>query len=411
MRIGFLATVDPRDPTAISGMPFHMRRELSQVGEIVDLTPFPLRPRSWLRDLRRLVPSTVSRAARTLLGRGDRPPLTSLDETAASVLAHATLTSRAVAQQVARHRLDVLFGCCMSTLLYGLDTDVPIIYASDTTARLIQASYWEFAGRPAEFSEALESIERAGLRRAARLVFATDLARRSAIADYGVDPARAHVVKLGANVTPSQPLAAPPPLAPPSRADLRLLFVGLEPRRKRLDLAVDVVEQLRAEGWAARLAVIGQPTERARRSPWVRCLGPLGLASPLDRVLHRRLLARTHLLLLPSEAEAYGIAPCEAAHHGRPSVVSGVGGLPEVVLDGVTGAVVPPEAGARDFARAIVEVVDPSRYPRMCAAALERAQRELSWDAWRRGVTPLIELALAERAASRRADSLAEVTA
>lgn len=404
MRIGFLSTVDPRDPGAISGMPFHMRRQLSRLGEVVDLTPFPLPVRPTWAQARRLAPARWRRTLRDLLGLAERrgaAPLTS----AGAVLAQASSQSLRVLERLSRERVDVLFGCCVSTLLYRLETDVPIVYASDTTARLLQRSYPDFTWRPEEYRTACERLERTGLARAAHAVFATDLARRSAVEDFGVAPERAHAVPLGANVEPARPFAAPPPIPPPCRADLRLAFIGLDPVRKRLDLAVEVVEALRDMGWAARLETIGRPTPRALASRWVTNLGPLDLASPLDRRAHARLLLRSHVLLLPSAAEAYGIAPCEAAHHGRPSVVSDVGGLPEVVLDGETGAVLPATAAsARDYAEAIVGLaLDRARYEQASRNALRRAHTVLSWDRWREAIAPLLADACARGGAGRRA--------
>lgn len=403
MRIGFLSTVDPRDPGAISGMPFNMRRELSRLGEVVDLTPSPLPLVPAWAQARRLAPARWRRACRELLGRVERqrpPPMVS----AGAVLAHSAAESLRVRALLARRPVDVLFGCCVSTLLYRLETSVPIVYASDTTARLLQRSYPDFSKRPAEYLAACELVERTGMGRAAHVVLATRLARRSAIEDFGVSAARAHAVPLGANVHPAAPHAAPPPIAPPSRHDLRLVFIGLDPVRKRLDLAVEVVEALRAAGWAARLEVIGRPTPRAEGSPWVTCLGPLDLASPLDRRAHAQALLRAHVLLLPSLAEAYGIAPCEAAHHGRPSVVSDAGGLPEVVLDGETGAVVPVAAGARDLADAVLSLVaDRARYQQVSQAALRRAHEVLSWDRWREAVALLLDDAITGARSERAA--------
>jgi glycosyltransferase involved in cell wall biosynthesis len=47
--------------------------------------------------------------------------------------------------------------------------------------------------------------------------------------------------------------------------------------------------------------------------------------------------------VIPSRDEGFGIAALEAMARARPVLGFSVGGLPEVVLDGVTGALVPPE--------------------------------------------------------------------
>lgn len=403
MRIGFVSNVDPRDPGALSGMAFNMRRELARLGDVVDLTPFPLPTwPTWARLLR-LAPARWRQACRQLLGRAERRP--GSPASAAAIRAWAGLFASRADEQLARRPVDVLFGCCASAPLSRLETDVPIVYASDTTARLLLRSYPGHRARPTDCQEASELLEQLALRRAAHVVLATEVARWSAIDDYGVPAGRAHAVPMGANVAPAwdDRLAAPPPIAPPSRADLRLIFVGLDPERKRLDLAVEVIDLLRAAGWAARLKVVGQPTPRALDSPFVTCRGLLDPASPLDRRTHVRLLVGAHVLLLPSTAEAFGIAPCEAAHHGRPSVVSAVGGLPEVVLDGETGAVLPPDAGARDYALAVLGLVaDDARYQRVSQAALRRAHGVLSWERWREAVAPIVASVAAPAGSSGR---------
>jgi glycosyltransferase involved in cell wall biosynthesis len=48
-----------------------------------------------------------------------------------------------------------------------------------------------------------------------------------------------------------------------------------------------------------------------------------------------------------SSVEGFGISVIEAASRGKPVVVSDQGGMPETVLDGVTGFSVPPADSAR----------------------------------------------------------------
>src|SRR5436309_3807946 len=57
----------------------------------------------------------------------------------------------------------------------------------------------------------------------------------------------------------------------------------------------------------------------------------------------RPYLAAMNLVVLPSRSEALGLALLEAMAMGKAVVASAVGGIPEIVADGVTGKLVPPE--------------------------------------------------------------------
>src|SRR5262249_19544535 len=74
---------------------------------------------------------------------------------------------------------------------------------------------------------------------------------------------------------------------------------------------------------------------------------------------HQELPARFRqwdVFVSPSRSEGFGVAVLEAAACGVPSVVTRVGGLPEIVQDGSTGLVVAPES-ARAIADALLRLI------------------------------------------------------
>jgi D-inositol-3-phosphate glycosyltransferase len=81
------------------------------------------------------------------------------------------------------------------------------------------------------------------------------------------------------------------------------------------------------------------------------------------------------VVLVPSRSESFGLVALEAAACGIPVVASAVGGLLNIVHDGVTGLLVEGRDPAR-FARAIDQVLaDPQAAAAMGAAAAVRARR------------------------------------
>lgn len=84
------------------------------------------------------------------------------------------------------------------------------------------------------------------------------------------------------------------------------------------------------------------------------------------------------IVVLPSEAEALPTVLIEAAFAGRPAVATRVGGVPEVVDEGVSGLLV-ERADAAAFADAILRLVrSPAERARMGSAAQARAASEFT---------------------------------
>jgi len=94
-----------------------------------------------------------------------------------------------------------------------------------------------------------------------------------------------------------------------------------------------------------------------------------------------QLLTHAVAFACPSLYEPLGIVNLEAMACETAVVASRVGGIPEVVADGVTGLLVPPDdpASLADALNALVR--DPGRAAAMGQAGRERALNEFSWDA------------------------------
>jgi starch synthase len=115
----------------------------------------------------------------------------------------------------------------------------------------------------------------------------------------------------------------------------------------------------------------------------------------LDRPSVIQLYSHAAIFCCPSVYEPFGIINLEAMAAERPVVASAVGGIPEVVVDGETGVLVPvdlrsdepmtpsdPDRFARDLASAINRLMaDPARRAAMGAAGRRRAVEHFSWAA------------------------------
>jgi glycosyltransferase involved in cell wall biosynthesis len=153
----------------------------------------------------------------------------------------------------------------------------------------------------------------------------------------------------------------------------RLLFVGRFDRQKGVDVFLQAVAQLQGKVFGVIVGdTVHGGSDITKLPANARSVGWL---SPAELETYFR---TADVVVVPSRWEGFGLTAAEAMRAGVTVVASRVGGLPEVVEDGVTGLLVPP-----DDAAALVKVLsdlDDSRLRTMGEAARARFQRHFTMD-------------------------------
>jgi glycosyltransferase involved in cell wall biosynthesis len=189
------------------------------------------------------------------------------------------------------------------------------------------------------------------------------------------------------------PNAAPPELCPdghgaPDRPSGRkVVAVGQLETIKGHRFLVEAWPAVRRAHPDACLVLVGEGSAHRALAEQTRGLGVedsvvfAGFHSPADAFI-----ATCDVLVQPSLSEGLPNAVLEAMAAGRPVIASRVGGVPELVVDGETGLLVPPgDPGA--LARAIVALLDDSALrARLGTAAVRRTRTMFSLDAVRAAV-------------------------
>lgn len=178
------------------------------------------------------------------------------------------------------------------------------------------------------------------------------------------------------------PVVAPPEAESPAvGAPLKLLAVGRLVAQKGIDVLLEALAGAQDDPpWMLRVAGDGALREaleeQARRPELAGRVEFLGHVDRLDPVY-----AAADVVVVPSRYEGFCFVAVEAALAGRPVVGTAVSSLPEVVDQGRTGLLVPPEDPV-----ALLEAIrtlagDPERARRMGRAGRERAEARFAPDA------------------------------
>jgi glycosyltransferase involved in cell wall biosynthesis len=188
-------------------------------------------------------------------------------------------------------------------------------------------------------------------------------------ARIGIAPSRMRVIYNGLSATP--PVAADCAWNDPR---LRVLFVGRLDRQKGFDIACEALRTLEDK---VHMRVAGDAVHGVGRAPSAipRNIELLGWRNEAEIT---SLLEKADLVLMPSRWEGFGLVAAEAMRAGKPVLASSVGGLPEVIEDGVTGILVPPESPGA--IREVLLAFDRAKAREMGAAGRERFQRLFTSD-------------------------------
>jgi len=320
----------PRTVAAIARQP---RRDVLD-GVPVEYVRFLAPPRrssyaDWHRYARRPLAKALTRA---------QPDL---------IHAHYALPAGAAALPVARER-----GIPLVVSIHGGDVHGPLLQTAAARERI------------------------AGVLREAAVVLCNSAGTRERAAALAGSAEHMRVVHLGAEA-PADP--------PPKHATPTVATLGHVIARKR---HADVLEAV--AGLDVDWVVIGDGPElarlRERAGPRARFLGQL----PPDDAL--RELARCHVMALPSEDEAFGVAYVEALACGVPAIgLRGEGGPEEIAAAGPGMLLVPP----RDPAALRQAILDALAAPALPAAARRTAEAEFGWEQCGRATVAAYEAALA----------------
>jgi glycosyltransferase involved in cell wall biosynthesis len=197
-------------------------------------------------------------------------------------------------------------------------------------------------GHGVEVWKALPSPIRRWMQRADAVIAPSAYTRDKMVEINGVDPARMTVLAHGLDVT----WAAGPPAGARGKRLLSVTRLGLADAYKGIDVVLRALPAVLEAHPATSYVIAGDGSDRPRLEKLARELGIEKCVEFCGEVTGGKLHAlysEADLFVLPSQKEGFGIVFLEAMSYGLPVVAARSAGALDVVQDGVTGLLVPPD--------------------------------------------------------------------
>lgn len=376
LKIAFLTSTDPTDKTAWSGIHYQMFEALkgqgipiTAIGPVWDLLP-------------RAIIYIIDKTSQILFKKRYNK---------AQNLILSFWYAFFFKLKLRANKFDLIFVPVGSTQIAFLKTKIPIYYYGDTSFSQINGYYPEFSNLLSFSNWESEYIERRSLNKTYVRIYASEWAAEHVVDHYKMSKDKTFVIPFGANilndVLPSFNLSK---LEDPI---CRLLFLGVDWKRKGGDIAYKTLIDLNNKGINSELLVVGciPPVEH----PKMHVIPFLDKNKPSDYQKFISIFNQTHFLIMPTRAECAGIIYGEASAFYVPSLATNTGGVSSVIENGLNGFMLDFDASAEEYSAIIEEYfLDKDRYRTFALNAHKKYKNELNWEHWATQIIKIIEKTL-----------------
>jgi len=335
MNIAFVTTDNAKDVLSWSGLNYYMSQSFQNSGvrmEYIDNLKLPF-------------------SATNLVKKIFYSKLLNKQFPLGRTIASSKSYSQTIANRLLNSDCDCIFSTGTIPIAY-LNAKMPKVFYTDATFASMLDYYPGFSNLAANIIRQGHQLERDAIASCALAIYSSDWAAKSAIHDYGADPAKVKVVPFGANWDVQYPEEEVSGfINNRSTGILKILFNGVDWVRKGGDLLLSTAKEIVSRGINLEVHIVGIRQIPVENLPdYVINHGFLNKSVPREKFELEKLYKEAHFLFVPSLSEAFGLVFCEASLFGVPSISRKTGGVESAIIDGKNGFTLTEAATAGDYA-------------------------------------------------------------
>jgi glycosyltransferase involved in cell wall biosynthesis len=277
--------------------------------------------------------------------------------------------------------IDCIFAPSSMPIAY-LESKIPVFFYTDATFDEMIDYYPAYVNLCSETLKNGFLAEKKALENVKLAFYASDWAKESAIKHYDIKPDKIKTVPFGANIFKElSETTIQENIAARSTTACNLLFIGVDFIRKGGNLAFELAEKLNQNGIKTTLHIIGIPDLPTKYlKDFVKSYGYVNKSQSEGKAIFDKLFRESHFLIVPSEAEAYGLVYCEANAHGIPAIGTITGGIPTIIKNDINGWIFDKEEFIENTNNKIKSTIEtPDLYKKLAKTSFDEYKNRLNW--------------------------------
>lgn len=268
-----------------------------------------------------------------------------------------------------------------STYITFLKSDKPIVIWADATYLTIVNNHFQYNKLSTRQIKVGNQLEIDALNNCNKLIFSSEIPANSAISDYNIPASKVKIIPFGANVLHNNQESDIIKFnSEKNKNKIKLLFIGVYWNNKGGDILLDIFKEFQMMSTDYELEIVGSTPTKIPNIVGVTFHGYLDKSIPEENKKFINLFESSHYFILPTRSEAFGIAFVEANSYGLPAFGSDLGGVPDIIENGINGELIDIKKSPKELALQIHKYITESSYNEKSLRAFRHYQENFTWD-------------------------------